>query len=78
MEAELAAILRDPDVEKLELAMKEPNIFRAMQIERHELRHSDFLGYLLDPNESHGLGDIFLRKFLRDVFADDRVKSRSV
>ncbi|MCP3441308.1 hypothetical protein [Bradyrhizobium sp. CCGUVB14] len=42
MEARLAAAIADPDFERLELAMREPSIFRALAIERHEIRHSNF------------------------------------
>lgn len=78
MEKELAGALLDPDFERLELAMREPNIFRALGIERHEIWHSNFFAYLLNPKENHGLGDIILRKFLRDVFGDERAKERTV
>jgi len=39
------------------------NIFRALRLEGHEIRHSNFLGWLLDPTESHGQGELFLRAF---------------
>jgi hypothetical protein len=78
LETRLAAAITDPDFEKLELAMREPNIFRALAIERQEIRHSNFFAYLLDPGENHGLGDILLRKFLRDIFADSRAEGRTL
>ncbi len=40
------------------------NIFRALRLDAHEIRHSNFLGWLLDPAESHGQADLFLRLFL--------------
>lgn len=40
------------------------NIFDALGAVRSELRHSSFLAFLLDPKESHGLGDSFLRRFV--------------
>jgi hypothetical protein len=78
VERALAAAIADPDFERLELTMREPNIFRALAIERHEIRHSNFFAYLLDPRENHGLGDILLRKFLRDIFADGRAQDRTL
>ncbi|MBK3665080.1 PD-(D/E)XK nuclease family protein [Bradyrhizobium diazoefficiens] len=78
LETRLAAAITDPDFEKLELAMGDPNIFRALAIERQEIRHSNFFAYLLDPGENHGLGDILLRKFLRDIFADSRAQGRTL
>ena len=74
----LGSAITDPDFEKLELALREPNIFRALAIERREIRHSNFFSYLLDPAESHGLREIVLRKFLRDVFSDTKVKERTL
>jgi hypothetical protein len=78
VERALAAAITDPDFEMLELTMREPNIFRALAIERHEIRHSNFFAFLLDPRENHGLGDILLRKFLRDIFADSRAQNRTL
>jgi len=43
------------------------NLFRLLGFCRHELRHSDFLGWLLDPRESHGFGDAFLKYFLEQL-----------
>jgi hypothetical protein len=78
IERGLAAAITDPDFEMLELTMREPNIFRALAIERHEIRHSNFFAFLLDPRENHGLGDILLRKVLRDIFLDSRAQNRTL
>lgn len=78
MEKQLAALITDAQFEKLELRMREPNIFRALGVERYEIRHSNFFAFLLDPQETHGLDDIFLRKFLRDIFADPRARGRTL
>ena len=43
------------------------NIFDALGIVRAEVRHSNFLAWLLDPNESHGHGALFLRAVLMDL-----------
>lgn len=43
------------------------NPIRVMKMERQEIRHSAILSWLLDPNESHGLGDKFLRAFLGEA-----------
>jgi hypothetical protein len=77
-ERQLAQAITDPNFERLELAMREANIFRALDIERYEIRHSNFFAYLLDPRENHGLADILLRKFLRDIFADSRADRRTL
>lgn len=68
----VGAAIADQNFERIELSLREPNIFRALSVERREIRHSNFLAYLLDPIENHGLRDIVLRKFLRSVFSDQR------
>ena len=37
------------------------NLFDILKISRTEIRHSNMLAWLLDPNENHGLGDMVLR-----------------
>ena len=65
-------LLKDEDFDKLELGLKNPNIFQILRITNNEIRHSNFLSWLLDPKESHKLGDIFLKRFLREVFSSDK------
>lgn len=36
------------------------NIFDVLKISRTEIRHSNVLAWLLDANENHGLGDMFI------------------
>ncbi|PYS82631.1 MAG: hypothetical protein DMF70_07785 [Acidobacteria bacterium] len=40
------------------------NVFRALRLETHEIRHSNFLSWLFDPRESHAQGDLFLSTFV--------------
>lgn len=40
------------------------NLFEAVNMVRQEIRHSNFLAFLLNPAEAHGLGDRFLRAML--------------
>jgi len=60
-------LLNDPDFDKIELELRKPNIFQILRISRTEIRHSNFLAWLLSPNETHGLGKLFLINFLREV-----------
>lgn len=46
------------------------NIFDILNISRQELRHSDFLAFLLDPNKSGNIGWQFLRNFLTILSKD--------
>lgn len=48
------------------------NAFDALNIARVEIRHSNFLSWLLTPTESHGQGDIFLKALLMGVLKNAR------
>lgn len=56
-----------PDLASLESSFGRFNIFEVMNVTRRELNHSSFLAFLLDPYGSHGLADLFLRRFLQSV-----------
>lgn len=62
-------VVEDDDLEKLEGLLAEFNIFEAIGAVRQELRHSDFLAFLLDPSQNHGLDDVFLKRFLKGVLS---------
>jgi hypothetical protein len=57
------------ELEELEGLLGKFNIFEAIGAVRQELRHSDFLAYLLDPQERHGLGDAFLKGLLQKAIS---------
>ena len=40
------------------------NLFDVLRITNMEIRHSNILAWLFDPNENHGLGDSFIRSFV--------------
>ncbi len=65
--------ISDNDVSKLELILDKPNIFHALKIIQQEIRHSNFLAWLLNPKENHGLGELFLKRFLREVLVSNKV-----
>jgi len=69
----LSTLIRSPDLEKISLMLAKPNIFEILRLAQHEIRHSNFLAWLLDPSQSHNLGDTFLKWFLKEVFQDERV-----
>ncbi len=41
---------------------KEVNFFKILKVQHKELSHSDFLAWILDPNENHGLGTSVIEK----------------
>lgn len=66
-EALAGFVVENDDLERLEAQLAEFNLFEAIGAVRQELRHSDFLGFLLNPGGNHGLGDRFLKRFLERV-----------
>ncbi|MFT6384168.1 MAG: hypothetical protein ACJAQR_000995 [Bacteroidia bacterium] len=70
-ESDLINLLNDINFERIDLELKESNFFEILKISRMEIRHSNFLGWLLDPNESHGLNELILVRFLRGVFSHE-------
>lgn len=65
-----AFVVNNDDLVKLEALLSRFNIFRVLRAARNEIRHSNMLAWLLDPAESHGLGDLFLRRWLMQVLHD--------
>ena len=43
------------------------NIFDVLKLSRTEIRHSNMISWLLNPSESHGLGDSFIRALIRII-----------
>ncbi len=61
----IESLLLDEDgIGQIETRLGGFNIFEAIRHTRSEERHSDFLAFLLDPTETHGLGAEFLVQFL--------------
>ena len=65
-------LLKDENFDRLDLGLQNPNIFQILRISKTEIRHSNFLAWLLDANQSHKLGDTFLKRFLRQVFTSEK------
>lgn len=51
------------------------NIFNVLKLNRVEIRHSNMLAWLLNPNELHGLEDKLLKKIFN--ICNKRHKSRN-
>jgi len=69
-------VVDNDDLLELEELIGRFNIFDALGIARVEIRHSNFLAWLLDPAESHGQGSIFLKAVLMDLFKQAPVDKR--
>jgi hypothetical protein len=64
---QLCKLLTDPRAIQLELQLEAFNPFTVLRANRYEIRHTNTLAWLLDPEGNHGLGDTFLRSFLREA-----------
>jgi hypothetical protein len=69
MREQLLGLVYDPARVRLEGLDRAFNPFRILGVERYEIRHVNTLAWLLNPEESHGMGDRFLRLFLSQVCA---------
>ncbi len=62
-------VVNNLELEKLENLLNRFNIFEALGAVHQEIRHSEFLAYLLSPRQNHGLGDTFIKRFLQEAIA---------
>ena len=69
-------VVDNDDLLALESVIGKFNIFDALDIARAEIRHSNFLAFILDPAESHGQGQLFLKAFLTDLLKAAPAKLR--
>lgn len=60
-------IINNVKLEKLESRLNKFNPLNILKVNEYEIRHSNVLAWLLDPNENHGLGEEFIKKFLGEV-----------
>lgn len=60
-------VVGNEDLQTLEERLGRFNVFDALGVARAEIRHSNFLAWLLDPTETHGQTDLFLKALLMDI-----------
>jgi len=62
-------------LEELEnMTESSPNIFSILKVESTEIRHSNFLAWLLSPSENHGLNQLVIERLLKwyaETYATD-------
>ncbi|GIU70428.1 MAG: hypothetical protein KatS3mg002_1664 [Candidatus Woesearchaeota archaeon] len=72
-------LVNNKELEILESRISEFNIFEALGAVKQELRHSDFLSFLMNPNENHGLHEIFLKRLLQKAsMTSDRTNINAI
>jgi arsenate reductase-like glutaredoxin family protein len=55
------------ELEGFERCRNRPSFLKALGVGRTEVKHSNFIAFLLNPVEKHGLSDRFLKQFLEEV-----------
>lgn len=63
------------DLDNIRAHLSRFNPIKTMGMERMEIRHSAIIGWLLNPQETHGLGDTFLKAFLAQALRGDDGKA---
>ena len=69
VEKGLADLLDDQDFQKINQRLGRFNLFEAINSIRGELRHSNFLAFILSPARPHELGSRLLERILRTLVA---------
>jgi hypothetical protein len=72
----IESLIEDPEFQFLNRAPPETTLFDILRISLEERTHSRMLGWLLNPSESHGLGDVLVRRFLYE--ASKLARSRKI
>ncbi len=65
-------ILNNPDLEKLDGMLSDFNVFETLNLVHAEIRHSNVLAWLLNPNENHGLGKYFINIFIKWFVSENK------
>jgi hypothetical protein len=63
-------VINNNSLEELEAKIAQFNIFEAVGMIWQEIKHSNFISFLLNPTEKHQLGDLFLKKVLVKTLID--------
>lgn len=60
-------IINNKNLERLENVVDDFNIFTSLNLINNEIRHSNFLSWIMDPKENHNLKDYFLSSLLKVI-----------
>lgn len=66
------------DLRELERSLRRFNVFDVLRSSQNEIRHSNILAWLLDPSGTHGLDELFLRRWLMEVLNSAAKQDRSL
>ena len=69
---ELKSLVLDNEFADIQAKAKnEVNLMELLGVAHKELQHSNILAWLFDPKESHGLGDYFLKEFIKLYYKEN-------
>ncbi len=60
-------IINNKNLERLENIVNDFNIFTSLNLINNEIRHSNFLSWIINPKENHNLKDYFLSSLLKVI-----------
>ncbi len=64
-------ILDDKFTSIQNLVNEEVNLMNILRVSHKELQHSNFLAWLFNPKEAHGLKDYFIKEFIKLYFKEN-------
>ena len=67
LKKELNALIMDTNFQFLCDAKESINVFKIADI--NEIKNSNMLAWILNPNENHNCGDIFLKRLLFEIIS---------
>lgn len=72
IETQLKKLILDDDFTSIQgLVNEEINLMSILRIANKELQHSNLLAWLFDPNETHKLGDFFVKEFIKLYYKEN-------
>ncbi|NQT03011.1 MAG: PD-(D/E)XK nuclease family protein [Planctomycetes bacterium] len=64
-------LVDNSELEELSARLSTFNILGVLRVEQAEIRHSNILAWLLDPQGSHGMGQAFLRRVMSTILLEN-------
>lgn len=61
-------IFSDSDYLKIRERLEDTNVFSILGLENYEIRHSNFLAWVLNPHETHNLGSNICKNLIQQLF----------
>jgi len=61
------------ELKNIEKMINSFNPFKVLKIDKYEIRHSNIIAWLINPSESHGLGDVVLKEIASSVIDQNNI-----